>query len=446
MSSRYIGLILAVLISMSLLLSTASAQQSAQMNINGKQRAVIVDSVALAIESTYVFPDKGKAMAQLIRQNQKKKAYDTISTLGSFAFALTTDLRSVTHDLHIGVRPIPPDAPSSRPDDTLTDDLKQQVIASERKANFGFQKVEILDGNIGYVDMRSFCEAEWAGPTAIAAMNFVANTNAVIFDMRYNGGGDPSMCQLLMSYFLDKPTHINSFYERRLDSLREFWTYADVSGPRMTNTPVYILTSNRTFSCAEEFSYDFQSIKRGTVVGETTGGGAHPVASWDFADLHLEVRVPYGRAINPVTKTNWEGVGVKPDIESSAEAALSVAHVKALEEALSKTTDEATRSELSWALDNLKSQYNPVVLNETELTVYAGTYGPRTISVVNGVLQSRRPGGPVVVLLPMGADLFRATQGPDLRMKFVRDGFGKIAEVQLLTPEGMIDRAPRQPN
>ncbi|HEY6414403.1 MAG TPA: S41 family peptidase [Edaphobacter sp.] len=155
-------------------------------------------------------------------------------------------------------------------------------------------------------------------------MNFLAHTDAVIFDLRENGGGDPKMVSLIATYLFDQPEHLNDLYERKTDTTTQYWTQPFVPGTKLGDKPVYVLTSNRTFSGAEEFTYDLKNLKRATIVGETTGGGAHPVRGVRVDD-HFVVGVPFARAVNPVSKTNWEGTGVEPDVSVKAADALTTA-------------------------------------------------------------------------------------------------------------------------
>ena len=155
-------------------------------------------------------------------------------------------------------------------------------------------------------------------------MNFLANADAIIFDMRQNGGGHPGLIQYICSYLFDAPTHLNSLYWRQGDRTEEFWTLDDVPGPKMPDVPVFVLTSSYTFSGAEEFSYNLQTRERATLVGETTGGGANPGGRMPV-NQRFGIFIPTGRAINPITGTNWEGIGVVPDIAVDADEAYDTA-------------------------------------------------------------------------------------------------------------------------
>jgi len=164
----------------------------------------------------------------------------------------------------------------------------------------------------------------------VHAMNLVANTDALIFDLRNNGGGSPSMVALITSYLYDsEPFHLNSVYSRAKNDLSQSWTQAYVPGKHYGNKPIFILTSHRTFSAAEEFTYNLKNLKRATIVGEVSAGGANP-GNVHQITKHFSVFIPDGRAINPITQTNWEGTGVTPDVKTSQNEAFKTAYKFAL--------------------------------------------------------------------------------------------------------------------
>ena len=187
-----------------------------------------------------------------------------------------------------------------------------------------FERSKVLDDGVGYVKFNAFVPPEMCARAATAAMTRIANAKALIIDLRDNHGGNPEMVAYVASYLVSKRTHLNDAFERRTGKTEQFWT-RDVPGPRFGGKkPIYVLTSSRTFSGGEEFAYDLQSLKCATIVGETTGGGAHMTAVDPIGD-HLVASVPMRRAINPITHTNWEGVGVKPDVKVPSEKAYETA-------------------------------------------------------------------------------------------------------------------------
>jgi len=203
-----------------------------------------------------------------------------------------------------------------------------------RLDNFGIRQVERLDGNVGYLDVRRVAVPANAGPAIGAAMELVAGTYALIIDLRHNGGGAPEGVVFWCSYLLDeRPTHLNDIFHADTGETRQFWALPYVPGTRYPDRPVFVLTSGRTFSGGEDFAYTLQALGRATVVGETTGGGAHPTRGFPISAA-VHIGIPFARSVNPVTGTNWQGTGVVPDVPADAEQAYDVAYARALEKVL----------------------------------------------------------------------------------------------------------------
>jgi C-terminal processing protease CtpA/Prc len=200
--------------------------------------------------------------------------------------------------------------------------------------NFGFYKIERMAGNVGYLDIRYFHRPSWGGDIAVAAMNFLANAGAIIIDLRKCNGGYPGMISLISSYLLsEEPVQLSSIYWRDDDVTQQYWTLPYVTGRRLDDKPLYILVSKETFSGAEGFAYDMQARKRGIIIGEQTDGGAHPGSSYRLNE-HFEAFIPIGYLTHPITKQNWEGLGITPDVLTSSEQALKIAHKMVLESIL----------------------------------------------------------------------------------------------------------------
>ncbi len=302
--------------------------------IDATTRARVIDGAIADLNEFYVFPESAKKMEDAVRARQKNGKYDSVTDGSAFAKMLTDNFQEVSHDKHLRVdfSPAPvPELPSGPPDPVAVAQYRKQM----ERMNCGFDKVEILSGNIGYVKFDMFADPEVCGPTAVAAMNFLANVDAIIFDLRENGGGDPKMIALVSTYLFADQTHLNDLWERKGDETHQYWTLPFVPGKRLDGKPAYVLTSGQTFSGAEEFSYTLKNLKRATIVGETTGGGAHPVSGHRI-DNHFMIGVPFARAINPISKTNWEGTGVEPDVKVPSAEALTTAQKLALEKLGSK--------------------------------------------------------------------------------------------------------------
>jgi len=297
--------------------------QSKNIEVNAEQRKEVIERISKIIIDNYVFPGIAQQNANFIQQQLNSGAYEGLSDANNFAAKLSDDLQQVNHDKHMVVRVNKPQKKQKESSNPYLEYLKQ-----EKKENYGFKKIEILEGNIGYVDFRYFSGFDSAKETVDGVLQIVKNADAIIFDLRKNDGGSPEMVQYICSYFFGKKTHLNSLYWRQGNRTQEFWTLDDLPGKRMPEVPLFILTSNYTFSGAEEFAYNFKTRKRATIVGEVTGGGANPGGPIKINKL-FTINVPTGRAINPITLTNWEGTGVIPDITTSAENSLAKAHLLA---------------------------------------------------------------------------------------------------------------------
>ena len=423
----------------------ARAQSPAEdvVPCDAAMRAEIIDSVSAALIQTYIFLDVAREMEQHVRQRQRDGAYDEVNTVPEFTQVLTQDLRSISHDRHLSVGYVPPEMVARMTSDVDGEELERERAEALARSNYNFKKIEIMPGNVGYLRFDSFVDASRSGPTAIAAMNFLANTDALIIDLRYNGGGSPSLIQLIYSYFYDEPTHLNSFYVRETDEWQQFWTQAHVEGPRMTDVDLYVLTSERTFSGAEEFSYNMKNLGRGTLVGDTTGGGAHPVNERLFANLSVAMALPFGRAVNPISGTNWEGVGVIPDVAVPSAGALEHAYLLAVRNLKADATDEHRAASLEFVISGLEAKLNPVTVSGDVLASYVGTYGPRRLSFEDGQLWYQRQGNPRMRAIPLTETLFGFAEIDYFRIEVVLDQSGQPLKLIGRYDNGDTDESPR---
>ena len=335
---------------MALLLNQVVALSQGSRNqtdtIDTVTRTQVIQEVLVKLDENYIFPQVAKDLEKAIQAKQQKGEYDSITSGDALAAVLTAQLRELSHDQHLKVSYAPP-PPVSVPDDPVTrKQSRDSFIREAEMENFGFSEAKMLDGGIGYLDVRDFYQPSLATETLSAAMSFLANSNALIIDLRNNGGGHTDTPPLFLSYFFDKPVQLTSIVWREGNRIEEHWTNANVPGKRFgENKPVYVLTSKATFSAAEGIAYDLQSFKRAVIVGEITRGGANP---GDFFRLSGNFRmfIPTGRTVNPRTNSNWEMVGVKPDVQCSERLAMKTAHLLALQKVIATSADPGLRSDL----------------------------------------------------------------------------------------------------
>ena len=417
--------------------------QEGEIRIDANEKNIVVDSIAKFMKDKYVFPDKGKEMGDLISENLKEGKYDDITNPREFAEKLSEDLLSISNDRHIGVMYMPERIAliKKAEEDENNKELEKMEKRSGEFNNFYFKEIEILPGNVGYLKFNGFMDASVAAPTAVAAMNFLTHTDALIIDLTDNGGGSPSLIQLITTYFFDDSEHLNSFYIREGDKMKQFWTLTYIPGERMLETDLYILTSSRTFSGAEEFTYNLKNMKRATIVGETTGGGAHPVAAHIINDNFM-VRVPFGKAVNPITNTNWEGSGVEPHVKATKAEAKDVAYLMALDSLLKTEENEDIKKGLMWGYEGLKAKLEPVNIDEKTMKKYVGIYGPRKLTLENGELYYQREDRPKMKMIPLKEDLFMFEEIDYFRLKIIIED-GKVVAVEGHYDNGRTDRSDK---
>lgn len=310
--------------------------QDIALKLTPKEITVSIDSISNKLQVNYIFPEMADKMAESLRSNLKNGKYDTLTDPSAFAGQLTKDLQALSKDKHLIVNYNPAIIARENaltPEDRENEEAEwnKELIGMLKRDNYGIREVKILEGNVGYLDLREFVHPKYGGESINAAIQLLSNTDSMIIDLRQNDGGSPWMVQLLASYFFGpEPVHLADHYNRPKDELTQSWTLPFLPGTRRPDVDLYILTSSKSFSAAEGFTYELKHLKRATIVGEKTAGGAHLTGSVIATDKFF-VRIPQGRTISPVTKGDWEGVGVTPDIEVNADVALKTAHEVAVE-------------------------------------------------------------------------------------------------------------------
>jgi retinol-binding protein 3 len=328
------------------LAATAGAQSPATIAIEKSERDAAIEVLTAKLGTGYVLPDLSGRIVEALRQANSAGEYDG-KTPKEFVDAVNRTLVNASHDRHLAVfyQPVP-----TEPQGTPSPSVEQR-----ERLNFGFGKLERLRGNVGYLEILNFADLrQQSAETASALLSTLANFDAIIIDLRRNGGGNTPMMAFIATYFFDPtPVHLTDIYWRDTNETSQFWTTAFVPGRRSARQPLYILTSASTFSGAEDFCYSLQNLKRALVVGETTGGGAHSGRGLQRLTPSFTAFIPVGRSLSPITKTNWEGIGVTADIKTTAEASLSVAHLQALKALVEKERDAQWKQTLQQVVDDL---------------------------------------------------------------------------------------------
>ena len=304
--------------------------------LDAATRNTVIDALLKQLDRIYILPDVAKKMESAIRARQAKREYDSITSGQELARVLNDDLQQVHNDDHLYVEYFPAGIPYDSQKPPVAADV-QRFRENGRRRNYEYRKVERLDGGVGLLQVDGFYPEEWAQDTIVAAMSFLANSEAIILDFRQNHGGDGPT--LLCSYFFEEETHLNDVYNREENTTRQFWTYPIVPGKKLADKDLYILTSHETVSAPEAVAEDMQYLKRAIIVGEKTHGGAHPTTAYRITD-HFSAAIPFARTIHPGSSTDVGATGVKPDIEVPADQALLTAYLMALEKALKRHSDD----------------------------------------------------------------------------------------------------------
>jgi hypothetical protein len=324
-----------------LLILFSTAAHAATVNAG---RDAVIDQALAQIKDDYVHPDKFAVIENSVRQHQRNGDYSAARDDKEFAALLTTHLQEITHDKHMVLKS-QPNARSRRPAAFQSTPSQRDA---ERRDNYGLNKLEVLPGNVGYIDVAYFHDnVQLSGDTIAAAMGFLANSDALIIDLRNNHGGGEAM-QLMASYLMDGGVELMQLRYRKEGTMRAT-TQDYVPGKRYLGKPVYLLTSNRTFSAGEAFACALQGLKRATLVGATTRGAGNPNELVPVGNDFI-LSVPIGESISPVTGGSWEGVGVKPDVAVDEQQALGVAHRQALGKLREASKDEVQRDGIDKAL------------------------------------------------------------------------------------------------
>jgi retinol-binding protein 3 len=308
------------------LLAYETSAQTLPDKVNASVSKSVVQQLISELDA-YIFPEQANELKTYLGHHLSD--YESITDPRALADKLTLDMRSVVHDKHLTVVY----SDDAQQDQGATSPEGDERMHREEEARgLGIRTVARLPGNIGLLDLAYFSHDPEAITALDNAMTILHGSDALIIDLRRNMGGDAFTVAHLLTYLFSKQVELTSAVWRQQgkEHTDELWTLVYVPGPRFAETPVFVLLSGRTFSAGEQLAYDLKTLKRATLIGETTGGGANPAATDHSLGSHFEAFIPNGRALNPITKTNWEGVGVEPDVKMSPDGALLEAYKRAL--------------------------------------------------------------------------------------------------------------------
>lgn len=403
----------------------------------------VVDSLSNQIVKYYVFKPEAVNMSAYLKKRLASGAYNSFSDQHSFAAQLTEDVRSIQSDEHFHVEYNPLVAYEISGDVEDVPKMVAQKLNQDRAKNFGFKKMEILNGNIGYLEISSFARLnKYSRETADAALKLISNARAIIIDLRYGVGGSPEMVNYIISHFFKNRTHAIDIVIRSENATLPYWTNPDTTNNSLHNTPIYILTSYKTFSAAEGLAYELQYLKRATIVGEVTRGGAHTVTYRPLSNGFI-ADIPFGRAINPDTKKNWERIGITPDIKVVADEALETAEAKIFEQAFKTANDSAQVSELRWQQRLIHAKNHPFAADSIELKKLTGKYGAFKISFNKGNLYYQKTGKANFQMVAISNTTMRPNGNDTFFVEFVKDATGKANSIKVYYDDSRSESAVR---
>ena len=380
----------------------------------------MIEGIIDIIDKNYINKNLSIPIINALQDSIKNNKFEKITTPNKFTEALRNDLLDISKDHHFNVGYDPEWIKEYFL--SITPEQKALSLKNNLKKwqqdNFAFKEVKILEGNIGYIDFTYFHDPEYASKTAASAMHFVSETDALIFDLRNNNGGVLEMAQFLISYLFTNDDYKLLFdyvvRENGKDINRSQWVLPSIPGRRYSK-PVYVLTSNFTFSAAEWFAYVLKNLDRATIVGEKTVGGSHPVIE-KIINKNFYINVPYGQLKDPTTGGDFEGIGVQPHIISYAKDAIYVAHIEILKKLLKSNVNNTDLYE--WSLPIVQSRLSPIKISNKKLNKYKGTYGNIELKLFEGKLYYSWHGTGKSPLTAISEDEFILDGTSEFKIKF----------------------------
>jgi hypothetical protein len=413
---------------------------SQQKTLDSQTKSAVIDSVCRALIRNYIFRDTASEMVAYINKRQREKAYDTITNPSHFAALIAHDVRQVLNDRHINFI-YNPFLEKRILEPAKASPAKGQFVQKDAKENFAFKKLEILPGNIGYMEFTSFSDtSDLARKTVRAAMQFLSNTDVLIIDLRSNYGGSGPMVAEMTTYFFNGKTHSG----RTFNGINKTWQESYIEpDPSVTQglymgMPVYLLVSNKTISGGEAFAYTLQTLRKAIVFGEQTVGSVHLSRTFALGNGFIGF-IPISRSENLVTKTDPEGKGIVPDIPGEQDSALWKAEEFILTRKLDTTQDKTEQSKITWELNALRGRHEMIIVPKEKMEQYTGDFDGILFSVENDklVFTNTHSNNRTDFLTPISGSLFQIDF--QSQVEFVKDGTGKVSSIRLYWNDGWID-------
>ncbi len=427
------------------MVTVAGPQRS---DLTPAERETLIKAVCARIERVYPVEEIGRMTREGLSRKLNAGEYDNVQSRAEFAARVTADMESLSRDKHLDLYYDPAlaaEVNARQKDRSKEGRVDPAEVESARWENFGFRELRMLDGQVGYLDLRTFFAARYAGATAVAAMEFLSGSKAVIVDLRSNGGGWDDMVTLLASYFADlDETRIAALTQSTLDSSYFASVVPSfVPGKRLTGIPVYLLTSSRTASAAEAFVSIVKSLNRDVIsVGQRTAGAENPVGMLAL-DAQFVLKIPCYRKIYFGDRPGWEGTGLTPDVEVSSDRSLETAHLHALHELQRRLTDTVAQAKIRWAIDGYEALLEPKTIGLEILRSYAGRYYKASVVLEGQNLFVQFDDQPRKRLIPISSDYYLIEARDDLRLRFVGER-GRITALERIYSDGYRSLALKQ--
>lgn len=404
--------------------------------INDQQKQVLINTAIAQLKENYIFPERVTKIEAVIKKKFDTKEYSSFNTLFDFLEHLNSDFETSGSDKHLDIF-YGPKIVLKIKNDTLPEQKKiapPEYVKMLQYENFKLRKAERLDGNMGYFKLNGFVELEYSKEAIISAMNFLANSSAFILDLRENRGGSAETASFLMSYFLPDSTKLSEFKKRKGNEVVQLWTSNDTGIKKLLNVPLYILVSSKTSSGAEQVAYRLQQFKRATIIGEQTNGEGNPGMRFIINDK-LYMMIPTAVNVNAVTGTNWDRVGITPDIKTTA----TDAYAKAIVEVCQVLSKAGNNNIYKWISPEYEAQLHPEFASVEFINSIIGSYAEgKKINQENGSLyytteSSKRK------MIYMGNQMFLMDGRNDYRMRFPKTT-KRVEFVEFIWNDGTADK------